>query len=84
MRGGLARLKGDRYLRRAEESPDDSALDKAAREAIWRWVTPRWRRHLETVLEREKDVDAVDRLHRADGALPRDPDATCASGSASR
>ena len=25
----LARLKGDRYLRRAEDSPDDSVLDKA-------------------------------------------------------
>src|SRR4029453_1145988 len=59
VRGGLARLKGDRYLRRAEESPDDSVLDKASREAIWRWVTPRWRRHLTKVLEEEKDVDAV-------------------------
>ncbi len=59
VRGGLARLKGDRYLRRAEESPDESVLDKAAREAIWRWVTPRWRRHLTKVLEQEKDVDAV-------------------------
>ena len=26
VRGGLARLKGDRYLRRAEESPDESGL----------------------------------------------------------
>ena len=46
VRGGLARLKGDRYLRRAEDSPEDTALDKATREAIWRWVTPRWQRHL--------------------------------------
>ena len=59
VRGGLARLKGDRYLRRSEDNPDDSVLDKAARETIWRWVTPRWRRHLAKVLEREKDVDAV-------------------------
>ena len=29
------------------------------RETIWRWVTPRWRRHLTKVLERERDVDAV-------------------------
>jgi len=58
-RKGLARLKGDRYLRRAEEQPDDSAFDRTAREAIWRWVTPRWRRHLTKVLERERDVDAV-------------------------
>ena len=59
VRGGLARLKGDKYLRRAEESPDETVFDKATREAIWRWVTPRWRRHLTKVLEGEKDVDAV-------------------------
>ena len=59
VRGGLARLKGDKYLRRAEESPDETVFDKATREAIWRWVTPRWRRHLTKVLEAEKDVDAV-------------------------
>ena len=59
VRGGLARLKGDKYLRRAEESPDETVFDKATREAIWRWVTPRWKRHLTKVLEREKDVDAV-------------------------
>ena len=28
-------------------------------EAIWRWVTPRWRNHLISLLERERDVDAV-------------------------
>ena len=59
VRGGLARLKGDKYLRRAEDSPDETVFDKATREAVWRWVTPRWRRHLTKVLEAEKDVDAV-------------------------
>ena len=39
--------------------PDETAFDKVARETIWRWVTPRWRRHLTRVLEAEKDVDAV-------------------------
>ena len=29
------------------------------RDVIWRWVTPRWQRHLEGILEREGDVDAV-------------------------
>src|ERR671925_1258827 len=52
-----ARLKGDRYLRRAESEPGDT--DRAQRELVWRWVTPRWRRHLERILERERDVDAV-------------------------
>jgi hypothetical protein len=54
-----ARLKGDRYLRRAEESPEDTVADKAVREVIWRYVTPRWRKHLVELLERERDVDAV-------------------------
>src|SRR5262249_48277625 len=53
----VARLKGDRYLRRAEAEPGDT--DRLVRQAIWRWVTPRWRRHLERILEREGDVDAV-------------------------
>ena len=59
VRAGLARVKGDRYLRRAEDAPDETPFDKVARETIWRWVTPRWRRHLTRVLEAEKDVDAV-------------------------
>jgi len=54
----LARLKGDRYLRRAEESPEDGLGDRMTRELIRRWVTPRWRRHLEALVERERP-DAV-------------------------
>ena len=52
-----ARLKGDRYLRRVEDDPGDT--DRLQREVIWRWVTPRWQRHLERILEREGDVAAV-------------------------
>ncbi|MBA3329575.1 MAG: glycosyltransferase [Actinobacteria bacterium] len=58
-RTALARLRGDSYLRRAEESPEDGAFDRLTRETIWRWVTPRWQRHLERILEHEGDVDAV-------------------------
>jgi glycosyltransferase involved in cell wall biosynthesis len=58
-RDAVARLKGDRYLRRAEDEPDDTRVDKALREVIWGYATPRWRRHLETLIEREGDVDAV-------------------------
>ena len=58
LRDGLARLKGDRYLRRAEERPAESNLDRLTRETIWRVVTPRWRRHLERLVEREQP-DAV-------------------------
>jgi hypothetical protein len=54
-----ARLRGDTHVRRAEESPDESLVERASREVIQRYVTPRWRRHLEGVLERERDVDAV-------------------------
>jgi glycosyltransferase involved in cell wall biosynthesis len=57
-RDAVARLKGDRYLRRAEDSPEESLADKAVRETIWHWVTPRWQRHLERIVEREKP-DAV-------------------------
>ena len=57
-RGFLASLKGDRYLRRVEDSPADSLGSKLTREAIWRAVTPRWRRHLERLVERERP-DAV-------------------------
>jgi glycosyl transferase family 1 len=58
-RNVAARLKGDHYLRRAESNPEDTRADKAVREVIWRAVTPRWQRHLERILEREGDVDAV-------------------------
>jgi hypothetical protein len=54
----VARLKGDRYLRRAETSPEDSLTDRLTREAIWRVVTPRWRRHLVRLVELERP-DAV-------------------------
>src|SRR5918999_933136 len=54
VRGALARLKGDRYLRRAEADPEESGFDKLTRETIRRWVTPRWKRHLTRLIEREK------------------------------
>jgi hypothetical protein len=59
VRGAAARLRGDTMLRRAEASPDVSTGDRLTLEAIHRWVTPRWQRHLERLLERERDVDAV-------------------------
>jgi spore maturation protein CgeB len=58
MRGMAARLKGDGHLRREEDSPEDSRGDRMTREAIWRFVTPRWRRHLERLVEQERP-DAV-------------------------
>ena len=58
LRDAVARVKGDRYLRRAEENPEDGFGDRITRELVWRWVTPRWRRHLETLVEQERP-DAV-------------------------
>jgi glycosyltransferase involved in cell wall biosynthesis len=58
LRSAAARLKGDRYLRRAEDSPDETLADKATLEVIQRWVTPRWRRHLNRLVEQERP-DAV-------------------------
>src|SRR5262245_8049276 len=54
-----ARVRRDTHVRRAEESPEPSAADRATLEVIHRWVTPRWQRHLTRILERERDVDAV-------------------------
>jgi len=59
LRDFAARAKGDDYLRRAEENPQESVVDKATRTLIWRYVTPRWQKHLTHLLERERDVDAV-------------------------
>jgi spore maturation protein CgeB len=58
VRDTLARVQGDRYLRRDESNPRESALDKVARETIRRWVTPRWKKHLERLVERERP-DAI-------------------------
>lgn len=58
VRGVLARLKGDRYLRREEAEPEESGFDRIARETIRRWVTPRWKRHLQRLVERERP-DAI-------------------------
>jgi glycosyl transferase family 1 len=55
----VARVKGDTHLRRAEEHPPDTAVDKLVRETIWRAVTPRWQAHVERILARERDVAAV-------------------------
>ncbi len=54
----LAWPKGERHLRRIEEAPPDSLADRVTRETIWRLVTPRWRRHLERLIEDERP-DAV-------------------------
>lgn len=58
-RRAVAGLSGDTHVRRAEERPDDGRSDRVARELIWRWITPRWRRHVDRILERERDVAAV-------------------------
>jgi glycosyltransferase involved in cell wall biosynthesis len=54
-----ARLKGDRYLRRNEDNPEETTADRTIRNVIWRYVTPRWEKHLDDLLEREGDADAV-------------------------
>ena len=61
--------KGDRYLRRDEESPTRARRPARRARSIWRWVTPRWQRHLERILERERRRRRGRRLHRPDGHL---------------
>jgi hypothetical protein len=51
----FAAVRG-RIVHRAESEPGDT--DRWVREVVWRWVTPRWRRHLEQLVERERP-DAV-------------------------
>jgi Glycosyl transferases group 1 len=58
-RGVAARIKGDTLLRREEHNPAESSADKLTRKVIWRYVTPRWQRHLEKILDRERDIAAV-------------------------
>ena len=55
----VAKLRRDTYLRRDEDNPPDTVADRVTRRAIHNWVTPRWRRHLARILERERDVSAV-------------------------
>jgi glycosyltransferase involved in cell wall biosynthesis len=54
-----ARVQRQEFVRRSEHEPGDTLSDRAVREAIWRYVNPRWRRHLERTIEREGGVDAV-------------------------
>ena len=57
-RDAVARLKGDTLLRRAEDNPEDGFGERVTREAVWRWVTPRWKKHLDRLVERERP-DAI-------------------------
>jgi hypothetical protein len=57
-RDTVARLKGDTLLRRAEENPEDGLGERMTREVVWRWVTPRWKKHLDRLVERERP-DAI-------------------------
>ena len=58
-RGLAARVSRQEFVRRSEHEPGDTRTDRMVREAVWRYVTPRWRRHLEQTIEREGGVDAV-------------------------
>ena len=54
----VAELKGDRTCGAPRTIPRTALGDRMTREVIWRWVTPRWQRHLESLIERERP-DAV-------------------------
>ncbi len=78
----VARLKGDSYLRRAEDNPEDGLGERMTREVIWRWVTPRWRRHLDALVETSAPMpSSSSRCRWPTCAASR---RTCASASACR
>jgi len=58
-RGVAARVQRQEFMRRSEDDPRDTLADRAVRAAIWRYVTPRWQRHIERIVEAEGGVDAV-------------------------
>lgn len=59
-RTAAARVQGPRHVRRAEDgTPRRGVGDEAMRRLIWHRITPRWQRHLERILERERSIEAV-------------------------
>jgi glycosyltransferase involved in cell wall biosynthesis len=58
-RAVAARVQRQEFMRRSEDDPRDTLADRAVRAAIWRYVTPRWQRHIERIIEAEGGVDAV-------------------------
>ena len=81
--GGLARLKGDRYLRRARGQPGRDGLRQAdARDDLEGRDAP-----LAAPPRPARGAGAAGRrarVHRPDGALPRDPDLPAGAASGSR
>ena len=67
-RDAVARLKGDRYLRRAEDSPDETLADKATLGGHPPLGHPALAQASERLVERERPRRDR-RLHRPDGAL---------------
>ena len=57
-RRGAAWLQRDDLLRRPEQSPPTTRGDRVTGELIKRWIRPRWRRHVASIVERERP-DAV-------------------------
>ena len=57
-RRAAAWLHSDDLVRRKEEMPEATRADRLAGELIRRWITPRWRRHVQSIVERERP-DAV-------------------------
>jgi hypothetical protein len=55
-----ARVRRDDLLRRSEQSPAITRGDRISEELIRRWIRPRWRRHVASIVERERpDVVVV-------------------------
>ena len=59
LRAGARSLRPRRAAASERAAQDDSLPDRAIRTAAQRFIAPLWRRHLERILTREPDVDAL-------------------------
>jgi glycosyltransferase involved in cell wall biosynthesis len=57
-RRGAAWVRRDDLLRRREQNPTTTRTDRVTGELIRQWIRPRWRRHVASIVERERP-DAV-------------------------
>lgn len=59
LRDGLRKLTGSKPASQPTASNDESGMDKLVRRTVQTFITPLWARHLDGILTRQPDIDAV-------------------------